>query len=152
MVGPGRFVTFEGTSPNRMALDIRWEQRLTNFRRAFAQLEKAVAQETYSDLERQGLIQCFEFTYELAWNTLKDFLEDQGYTGLTGAKDAIQTAFQVGLIADGPEWLRMHRSRNLTSHTYNERTALAIADAIRQTYANLFTALLATLETRRTNS
>lgn len=133
-----------------MAPDVRWEQRLHNFRKAFAQLEKAVAQETYSDLERQGLIQCFEFTYELAWNTLKDFLEDQGHTGLTGAKDAIQTAYQVGLIADGQAWLRMHRSRNLTSHTYNERTALAIAEAIRGSYATLFAALLATLDTRRT--
>lgn len=134
-----------------MVTDLRWVQRLSNLKKAFAQLEKAVALETYSDLERQGLIQCFEFTYELAWNTLKDFLEDQGYTGVTGARDAIQESFKVGLIANGTNWMRMHRSRNLTSHTYNENTALEIAQAIREVYFDLFGELISKLELRRTH-
>ena len=128
--------------------DVRWIQRFQNLKRAFAQLDRAVSQESYSELEQQGLIQCFEFTYELAWNTLRDFLEDQGYTELAGAKDAIQQAFRVGLIKDGKNWMRMHRSRNLTSHTYNEATANEIAQAVRQTYAELFRELITKLETR----
>lgn len=128
--------------------DVRWIQRFHNLKRAFAQLDRAVSLDSYSELEQQGLIQCFEFTYELAWNTLKDFLEEQGYTELTGAKDAIQQAFNVGLIGDGENWMRMHRSRNLTAHTYNEATANEIATLIRQTYAGLFAALIATLENR----
>lgn len=132
-----------------MTTDVRWKQRLNNLKRAFALLQNALAMKSLSDLERQGLIQCFEFTYELAWNTMKDFLEDQGFTSVMGPRDAIQEGFKIGLIADGKSWMRMHQSRNLTAHTYNESTALEIAKAISDEYANLFAALIATLEARR---
>jgi len=80
-------------------------------------------QRKLSDLEQQGLIQAFEFTHELAWNTLKDFRESRGTASLYGSKDATREAFARGLIANGDEWMAMIESRNRSSHTYNQETA-----------------------------
>lgn len=66
--------------------DIRWQQRFDNFKKAFAQLDKAVQQGDFNELERQGLIKAFEYSYELAWNTLRDFLINKGYTDVIGSK------------------------------------------------------------------
>lgn len=80
--------------------DVRWRQRLQSFRKAFSQLSGAAAlaqERKLTDLERQGLIQAFEFTHELAWNTLKDFLESHGALNLYGSKDATREAFAKGL-------------------------------------------------------
>jgi nucleotidyltransferase substrate binding protein (TIGR01987 family) len=117
--------------------DIRWRQRLQSFRKAFGQLEKAAAiagERELSQLERQGLIQAFEFTHELAWNTLKDFLESRGTSQLYGSKDVTREAFAKGLIEDGEQWMAMIQSRNRTTHTYNEETADEIAKAILSRY------------------
>lgn len=113
--------------------DIRWKQRFNNFLKAFLTLTEAVelAQaRPLSRLEQQGLIQGFEFTHELAWNVLKDYLENKGISGLIGSKDATRTAFKNGLIGQGEDWMKMIESRNLTSHTYNLETAREIADDI----------------------
>jgi len=118
--------------------DIRWKQRFSNYSKAFAQLEKALDKGEYNELELQGLIKAFEFTYELAWNTLKDFLIEKGYTDLIGSKDTIRLAFKVGLISNGEAWMEMIKSRNLSAHTYNEITALEIQHAITETYYFLF--------------
>lgn len=121
--------------------DVRWRQRLQSFRKAFGQLSKAAAtagQRELSDLERLGLIQAFEFTHELAWHTLKDFLESRGAAGLYGSKDATREAFAKGLIEEGETWMAMIQSRNRTSHTYNEETAAEIAKAILSNYVKEF--------------
>lgn len=94
-----------------------------------------------SKLEEQGLIQAFEFTHELAWNTLKDFLEERGVQDLYGSRDTTREAFKTGLIENGEAWMDMIRSRNLTSHTYEEATAAKIVSAIRTTYFTEFEAL-----------
>ena len=86
--------------------------------------------EELNELEEQGLIQSFEYNHELAWKTQKDFLEDQGYEDLFGSKNVAKKAFEVGLVADGELWLDMIKSRNLTSHTYNEEVTRKIIDAI----------------------
>ena len=125
--------------------DVRWRQRLQSFRKAFAQLAKAAAlakQRELSELERQGLIQAFEFTHELAWNTLKDFLESRGTTRLYGSRDATREAFAKGLIENGEAWMEMIKSRNQTSHTYNAETADAIARAITSSYVAEFETFL----------
>jgi nucleotidyltransferase substrate binding protein (TIGR01987 family) len=117
--------------------DVRWRQRLQSFRKAFGQLSKAVAtarQRELSELERQGLIQAFAFTHELAWKTLKDFLESRGADSIYGSKDATREAFAKGLIENGEAWMAMIQSRNQTSHTYNEDTADAIAKATISSY------------------
>lgn len=134
------------------AQDVRWVQRFNNYSKALAQLGAAVElsrQRPLSRLEEQGLIQAFEFTHELAWNTLKDFLESRGVQNLYGSKDVTRQAFQVGLIDDGQVWMDMITSRNLTSHTYDEATAAHIASAVRNTYFAQFEALRGTLETLR---
>lgn len=91
-----------------------------------------------SDLEEQGLIKAFEYTYELAWNTMKDFLTYKGVTDIYGSRDSIRQAFSSGLIHDGDMWMDMLQSRNKTSHTYNEETAEEIAQAIQKQYYPLF--------------
>ncbi|NOZ51414.1 MAG: nucleotidyltransferase [Chloroflexi bacterium] len=124
--------------------DIRWRQRFSHFNKALAQLREAVElaqQRPLSKLEEQGLIQAFEFTHELAWNTLKDFLENRGVQNLYGSKDTTRAAFKTGLIENGEVWMNMIQSRNLTSHTYDEATAAQIAAAIRSTYFAAFEAL-----------
>lgn len=121
--------------------DIRWQQRFSNFRKALAQLEKALQlleQRPLSELEMQGLIQGFEYTYELSWNVLKDYLQYQGIQGIIGGRDAITEAFRVGLIVDGEAWMLMLKNRNKTAHTYNENTAHQVVEAIVSSYWNLF--------------
>jgi nucleotidyltransferase substrate binding protein (TIGR01987 family) len=117
--------------------DIRWRQRFQNFNKAFSQLSGAAAlaqQRPLSELEQQGLIQAFEFTHELAWKTLKDFLEERGATNLFGSKDATRQAFAAGLIENGEIWMAMIQSRNRTTHTYDQTTANEIARAITTNY------------------
>jgi nucleotidyltransferase substrate binding protein (TIGR01987 family) len=121
--------------------DIRWQQRLANYNRALAQLTRAVelAQtRALSELEKQGLIQAFEFVFELAWNLMKDYFLYQGNPAISGSRDAIRTAFKQGLIADGEGWMEMIKSRNQTAHTYNESVANAIAGSISAQYQALF--------------
>ena len=113
--------------------DIRWKQRFQNFLKALATLKKAMelsAQRELSDLEKQGVIQGFEFTFELAWNVMKDYLEEQGITGIIGSKNAIRYSFNKGIIEDGEMWLAMVESRNLASHSYDEETANVIFSSI----------------------
>ena len=119
-------------------------QRRESFSAALQQLRAAVqlaAERPLSDLERQGLIQSFEFTHELAWNLLKDILQWQGITGLLGSRDATRTAFSSGLIDDGEAWMEMITSRNRTTHTYNEATARSIAERVRRSHLAAFDSL-----------
>lgn len=109
-------------------------------------MEKAVNTPDLNELERQGLIKAFEFTYELAWTTLKDFLIEKGYTDLIGSKDTLRQAFQVGLISDGDIWMEMVKSRNLTAHTYNQDTAESIEEDVINQYYSLFKQLITKLE------
>lgn len=119
------------------AHDIRWIQRFNNFLKAFSQLQEAVElgrERQLTRLEGQGLIQAFAYTHELAWNTLKDFLESRGAGNLYGSRDTTREAFKAGLIENGEAWMNMITSRNLTSHTYDEATAEKIVSVIRESY------------------
>ncbi|SFP45212.1 nucleotidyltransferase substrate binding protein, HI0074 family [Geopseudomonas sagittaria] len=123
--------------------DIRWQQRLSNYNRALAQLSRGVelAQaRPLSELEKQGLIHAFEFVFELAWNVMKDYFLYQGNPAISGSRDAIRTAFKQGLIVDGEGWMEMIKSRNQSEHTYNESVANEIADNIMARYLALFVA------------
>ena len=121
--------------------DIRWRQRSSNYRRALARLGEAVelsGQRPLSDLERQGLIQAFEFTHELSWKTLKDFLASRGIEELYGSRDTTREAFAQGLITDGEAWMEMIRHRNLSTHTYDEATVQEIVTAVVSRYIVAF--------------
>lgn len=128
--------------------DTRWLQRLQNFRKAQTQLDEAMAlmqARDLSKLEKQGVIQAFECTYELGWNTLKDYLVWQGITGIVGSRDTIREGFSGGLLADGQGWMDMLIDRNRTSHTYNEEIAESILQNIQQRHHPLLKALEETL-------
>jgi len=110
-----------------MKQDIRWKQRFQNFERAFLFLKKAVERTELDELQAAGLIQSFEFTFELAWKTLKDYLENMGVP-LRFPREVIKHAFQTDLIVNGKLWLDMLEHRNELTHTYDEiQTKNAVA-------------------------
>lgn len=121
--------------------DVRWLQRLSNYRKALRQLTEVVelaAARPLSNIERQGLIKAFEFTYELAWNVMKDYFDYQGNVLITGSRDAIREAFQRSLVVEGDEWMNMVGDRNRTAHSYNEDVAREIAERVIGIYYPLF--------------
>ena len=127
-----------------MAQDIRWQQRFDNYKRALTQLTAAVelsTQREFTQLEKQGVIQGFEFVHELAWNVLKDLLEFEGIQGIVGSRGTVREAFKRGLLADGELWLDMIDKRNLTSHTYNAELAQDMVNTIVHRYYPSFVAL-----------
>lgn len=113
--------------------DIRWQQRFSQFEKAFCLLKLAIAIEQPSVIERAGLIQFFEMAFELGWKLLKDYEEAEGYT-VKSPRDAIKQAFQAGFIGRGHDWMDALEDRNLTTHTYNEQTAIAVEQKIRDKY------------------
>jgi nucleotidyltransferase substrate binding protein (TIGR01987 family) len=125
--------------------DIRWQQRFSNYQKALGQLQDAVElseQRELTSLEKQGLIQAFEYTHELAWKTMKDFLEHRGATEkIYGSKDATRLAFSYELIDHGDDWMEMIKSRNVTVHTYNESDVENIVELILHHYIFRFEAL-----------
>ncbi|MDL2319819.1 nucleotidyltransferase substrate binding protein [Alistipes sp. OttesenSCG-928-B03] len=130
--------------------DIRWKQRFSNYKKAYKKfciavdlfysgIEDQIAElededEDMTDLMKEGLIQRFEYTHELAWNVMKDYAEYQGYTDIKGSRDATRQAFKMGLIEGADVWMDMIQSRNSTSHMYDEETADEIYDAIVNDY------------------
>lgn len=129
-----------------MTDDIRWKQRFDNYSKALRQLTRFIEKGELNEFELQGLIQCFEYTYELAWNTMKDLFESQGETDIMGSRDAIRLAFRRGLIEDGETWMEMIKGRTLTSHTYNEDVAEKVALNIKSLYYKAFVSLHHKLE------
>ncbi len=123
--------------------DIRWIQRFSNYNKALKRLSDAVVlneKRTLTDLEKQGLIQAFEFTHELAWKVMKDYLKEIGDIKTIGSRDTTREAFAAELIANGDNWMEMIKKRNLTSHTYNEETSEEIYKSIIEYFHPLFVA------------
>ena len=126
--------------------DIRWIQRFQNYQRALKQLTKFIEKGELNELEEQGMIQSFEYTYELAWNTMKDLFEAQGETGILGSRDAFRLAFRRELVEQGEAWMDMIKKRGLTSHAYDEQIAREISTCIREVYFPEFVRLAERLE------
>lgn len=130
--------------------DIRWEQRFENYKKALAKLGEAVQLDSVrklSELEKQGTIQAFEYTHELAWKVMQDFFIYQGNSEIRGSRDATRQAFSANLITDGDHWMEMIKNRNLTSHTYNEQISEEIYKNIISDFYPLFVAFEGTMET-----
>ncbi len=125
--------------------DIRWRQRWQNYTKALLYLEQALDIDQLDFAQRAGIIQFFEMTFELAWKVLKDYLETQGFADLNSPRAVLKKAYEVELIADGHDWLQILRDRNLMTHTYDEATAVAVEQLIRDTYHPLLAALQKTL-------
>jgi nucleotidyltransferase substrate binding protein (TIGR01987 family) len=113
--------------------EIRWKQRFENFEKSFRLLEKFIAIESPDEVARAGGIQFFEMTFELAWKTLKDYLENEQYIAKS-PRETIKLAFQAGFIESGHDWIDGLDDRNLTVHTYDEETAVQIENRIRDKY------------------
>ena len=113
-------------------------QKIENYHHAMAQLEEAVAvysRDRGDSLYRDGLIQRFEFTVELAWKSLNEYLEDQGTVlSITSPRAVLKDAYAAGVIMDADVWDEIIRSRNVTSHVYDEKTAIEVADRVCNTY------------------
>ena len=118
--------------------DMQWKQRFVSYRTALGLLGRFIEKGELSDLEKQGLVKAFEYTYELAWNVMKDYYVYQGAADIQGSRDAIRMSFSRGLIDDGETWMDMIGSRVRTAHTYNEETANEIAKSITDKYYALF--------------
>ncbi|QBN18231.1 nucleotidyltransferase substrate binding protein [Flavobacterium nackdongense] len=120
--------------------DIRWKQRFEHYSNALKLLNIAVSigYEKMDDLQKEGFVQRFEFTHELSWKLMKDYLNYQGNFEINGSRDAIREAFKVGLIQDGEVWMEMIKSRNLSSHTYDEATLRQILESVSQKYIKEF--------------
>ncbi len=120
--------------------DIRYKQRFENFENAFLKLKSALEIDEPSEIEKAGVIQYFEITFELAWKLLKDYLGYLGYD-VKSPRDSIKRAFNLELISNGEEWLNALVDRNLTVHTYNQEEADAIYKRIKESYFSLFETL-----------
>lgn len=145
--------------------DIRWEQRFSNYVKAFYKLNEAVVKinedyginedgnldddEFIDDILKEGVIKRFEYTYELAWNVMKDYADFQGNPDIPGSRSAIREALKMGLITNGKTWMDMIESRIRTSHTYNEETADGIFKKIMEEYHPAFQSFLHKMETYR---
>jgi nucleotidyltransferase substrate binding protein (TIGR01987 family) len=117
--------------------EIRWHYRFQNFSRAFRRLQGALKEgaEALNELEQEGVIQRFEYTFELAWNTLKDRLEHDGVVlSPVTPRAVIRSAFQAKLISEGERWIDMLGDRNRMSHMYDSDTFDAIIKEIEQRY------------------
>lgn len=113
--------------------DIRWRQRFENFEKAYLLLENNIDIENPSELERAGIIQFFEMTFELAWKVLKDYLEAEGFQ-ISSPREAIKQAFQSAILIDGHVSMEALEDRNLSVHTYDEKTAIEIVHRIKTRY------------------
>jgi nucleotidyltransferase substrate binding protein (TIGR01987 family) len=150
-----------------MEQDIRWEQRFSNFGKALHKLSQAVEYIKNNLLEddhegegldyildeiiREGLIQRFEYTHELAWNVMKDYAVFQGNTSIGGSRDASREAFQLKIISNGQVWMDMIGSRNKTSHTYNEDVANEIFVKIMKEYYPAFLEFQQIMESKKSD-
>lgn len=124
-----------------MEQDIRWMQRYDNYHRACKRIlevtESGIEPEKLSELEMEGLIQRFEYTFELGWKVLQDLLKYKGYEFMQGPNGTLKKAFEDGLIENHDGWRRMAMARVTTSHTYNEGEAEEVARQIYESFAPL---------------
>ena len=146
-----------------MGQDIRWKQRFSNYIKALNKLSEAVnyintsfdnedvedENRILDEIVKEGLIQRFEYTHELAWNVMKDYLTYQGNPNVGGSRDTTREAFQLQLFSDGHVWMDMISSRNKTSHTYNEETADEIYSKILNEYYPAFLEFHKNMEAKR---
>ncbi len=127
-------------------MEEKWKNKLENFENANAQLQKALEQKQFNDLEREGVIQRFEFTFELAWKTLQAYHESNGHEEIRGPRKCIKQAFADHLITDGHGWINMMESRHKSVHTYNEPSIVKIFEDIKTLYGKLFNDLISALK------
>lgn len=125
--------------------DTRWKQRFQNYEKSFLLLKRTLEIENPSEAEKGGLIQFYKMAFELAWKLLKDYLFEQGFP-VNSPRDAIKQAYQSDVIENGQEWIDALGDRNLTTHTYDEATAIKVVTSIRESYYPLLSDLYTRLK------
>jgi len=121
--------------------DVRWKQRFQNFTKSMHYLEQALEIPNPDIVQKAGIIQFFEMSFELAWNMMKDYLEEQGFLEIKSPRSALKKAFETGLIDNGYDWMDLLLDRNLTAHTYDEEKASYMEQLIQHKYFPLLKAL-----------
>lgn len=129
-----------------MEQENRWRERFTDMKKAYKRLQEALGLTQFSDLEKDGVIQRFEFTFELTWKTMKDYLEDQGIIDVASPKKVLRKAFQENLFIDDELWLKMLDDRNSLSHLYKQEMADNIFINIKENYSQAIGDLISILE------
>jgi nucleotidyltransferase substrate binding protein (TIGR01987 family) len=114
-------------------LDNRWRQRFANYQLAMKTLTEGISISKPSDLEKSGIIQIFEYTFELAWKTIKDYLKEVDIEA-NFPREVLKTAFSYEIIEDGDTWIDMLEKRNLMSHTYDKKNAELAYNLIKNEY------------------
>lgn len=128
--------------------DIRWRQRFQNFEKSLQYLEQALNIAEPDIIQKAGLIQFFEMSFELAWNVIKDYLEEQGFIEIKSPRSALKKGFETGLIHDGHNWMMLLEDRNITSHAYDEATVNIIERLVHEKYYPLLKQLYDTLNSK----
>ena len=121
--------------------DIRWKQRFTNFSKAMNHLGSALQFPNPDIVQKAGIIQFFEMSFELAWNMVKDYLEEQGFVDIKSPRSALKKAFEMNIIENGHDWMDLLQDRNLTAHTYDEQKATDMEQLISNKYFPILKAL-----------
>lgn len=121
--------------------DIRWIQRFSNFSKAMNHLENALQIPNPDIVQKAGIIQFFEMSFELAWNMVKDYLEEQGFVDIKSPRSALKKAFEMNILENGHDWMDLLQDRNLTAHTYDEQKATDMEQLISNKYFPLLKAL-----------
>lgn len=124
----------------------RLKEKFDEYRKAVIKLKEALEEDLSNPLLYDGVMQRFEFTYELAWKLMKLYLEFEGIATVNSPRTAFKEAFAVGIITDGEVWIDMINARNLTVHTYNEQMAKEIYNKVKDKYYSVFAALRSKLE------
>jgi nucleotidyltransferase substrate binding protein (TIGR01987 family) len=132
-----------------MQEDVRWLQRYQNFSNALKHLEAALSIQNPDYAQKAGIVQFFEMSYELAWKTLKDYLEYQGFLGFDSPRAVIKKAFEQDLIENGQQWMNVLQDRNLTTHIYDEAKIIEIIELVRENYLPLFIDLWKSLQLKK---
>ncbi|WP_121614174.1 nucleotidyltransferase substrate binding protein [Mesobacillus foraminis] len=122
--------------------------KLENYEKAVYRLQEAVQLPLEQSIILDGIIQRFEFTYELAWKLMKSFLEYEGIVEVNSPRAAFKEAYSIGLISNSEDWLSMIADRNITSHTYDEQMALLVCERITTQHVHILVTLLQTLKQR----
>lgn len=121
--------------------DIRWKQRFANFSKAMNHLENALQIPSPDIVQKAGIIQFFEMSFELAWNMVKDYLEEQGFVDVKSPRSALKKAFEMNILENGHDWMDLLQDRNLTAHTYDEQKASDMEQLIDNKYFPILKAL-----------
>src|SRR5690606_1867878 len=121
--------------------DIRWKQRFQNYTKALSYLEQGLQIPNPDIVQKAGIIQFFEMSFELAWKLVKDYLENQGFIDVKSPRSALKKAFEINMLENGHDWMNLLQDRNLTAHTYDEEKATEMEQLIQANYFPLVKAL-----------